>query len=91
MLTRQIAVDYVREGIRVNCICPSEVDTPLQRRFIADSPDPEETRRRLVERIPLGRVALPEEVARVALFLASDDSSYITAIALPVDGGLTTM
>ncbi|MFN8483941.1 MAG: SDR family oxidoreductase [Anaerolineae bacterium] len=91
MLTKQVAVDYARDGIRVNCICPSEVDTPLQRRFIAESPDPEDTRRRLVERIPLGRVAQPEELARVALFLASDDSSYITGVALPVDGGLTAM
>ncbi|MFN8497949.1 MAG: SDR family oxidoreductase [Anaerolineae bacterium] len=91
MLTKQVAVDYARHGIRVNCICPSEVDTPMHRRFIEESPDPEATRRRLMERIPLGRVAQPDELARVALFLASDDSSYITGVALPVDGGLTAL
>ncbi len=91
MLTKQVAVDYARDGIRCNCICPSEVDTPMHRQFIAESPDPEATKRRLMERIPLGRVAHPDELARVALFLASDDSSYITGVALPVDGGLTAL
>ena len=91
MLTKQIAVDYAREGIRVNCICPGEVDTPMHRGFIAESPDPDATKRRLMERIPIGRVAQPEEVARAALFLASDDSAYITGVALPVDGGLTAL
>jgi NAD(P)-dependent dehydrogenase (short-subunit alcohol dehydrogenase family) len=91
MLTKQMAVDYARDNIRVNCICPSEVDTPMHRKFIAESPDPEATRRRLLDRIPLARVAQPEEIATVALFLASDDSSYITGVALPVDGGLTAL
>lgn len=91
MLTKQIAADYARENIRVNCICPSEVNTPLHRRFIEESPDPEATRRALLARIPLGRVAEPEEIAAAALFLASDDSSYITGVALPVDGGLTAL
>ncbi len=91
MLTKQMAVDYARDNIRVNCICPSEVDTPMHRKFIAESPDPEATRRQLLERIPLRRVARPEEIAAVVLFLASDDSSYITGVALPVDGGLTAL
>jgi NAD(P)-dependent dehydrogenase (short-subunit alcohol dehydrogenase family) len=91
MLTKQMAVDYAAHNIRVNCICPSEVDTPMHRQFIAQSADPEETRRRLLARIPLQRVARPEELASVALFLASDDSSYITGVALPVDGGLTAL
>jgi meso-butanediol dehydrogenase/(S,S)-butanediol dehydrogenase/diacetyl reductase len=91
MLTKQVAVDYAGHNIRANCICPSEVDTPMHRKFIAESSDPEATRQRLLERIPLGRVASPEEIARVALFLASDDSSYITGVALPVDGGLTAL
>ncbi len=91
LLTKQVAIDYARDNIRVNCICPSEVDTPMHRKFIEESPDPEATKKRLMERIPLNRVAQPEEIATVALFLASDDSSYITGVALPVDGGLTAL
>jgi NAD(P)-dependent dehydrogenase (short-subunit alcohol dehydrogenase family) len=91
LLTKQIAIDYARDNIRVNCICPSEVDTPMHRQFIAASPDPEATKKRLLERIPLNRVARPEEIAAAALFLASDDSSYVTGVALPVDGGLTAL
>lgn len=89
LLTKQVAIDYARDNIRCNCICPSEVDTPMHRKFITESPDPEATRKRLLERIPLNRVAHPDELASVALFLACDDSSYITGVALPVDGGLT--
>ena len=91
LLTKQIAIDYARDNIRVNCICPSEVDTPMHRQFIAASPDPAATKKRLMDRIPLNRVAQPEEIATVALFLASDDSSYITGVAMPVDGGLTAL
>ena len=91
LLTKQVAIDYARDNIRVNCICPSEVDTPMHRQFIAASPDPAATKKRLMERIPLNRVAQPEEIAMAALFLASADSSYITGIALPVDGGLTAL
>lgn len=91
LLTMQVAIDYAAHNIRVNCICPSEVNTPMHRKFVEESPDPEATRKRLMERIPLNRVAEPEEIAKAALFLASDDSSYITGVALPVDGGLTAM
>lgn len=91
LLTKQVAIDYARDNIRCNCICPSEVDTPMHRKFIAESPDPEATKKRLLERIPLNRVASPDELASVALFLACDDSSYITGVALPVDGGLTAL
>jgi NAD(P)-dependent dehydrogenase (short-subunit alcohol dehydrogenase family) len=91
LLTKQLALDYARDNLRVNCICPSEVDTPMHRKFIAESPDPEATKQRLLERIPLNRVARPEEIAAAALFLASDDSSYVIGVALPVDGGLTAL
>lgn len=91
LLTKQVAIDFARDNIRVNCICPSEVDTPMHRKFIAASPDPEATKKRLLERIPLNRVAQPEEIATTALFLACDDSSYVTGVALPVDGGLTAL
>jgi len=91
MLTRQMAIDYAQRNIRVNCLCPSEVNTEMNRRFIEQSPDPDAELRRVLARIPMDRMAEPEEVAAAALFLASDDSSYITGVALPVDGGLTAM
>jgi NAD(P)-dependent dehydrogenase (short-subunit alcohol dehydrogenase family) len=90
-LTRQMAIDYAANNIRVNGIAPSEVRTPMFLGFINLAPDPEQKMRELVQRIPLGRVAEPEELARAALFLACDDSSYITGVTLPVDGGLTAM
>ena len=91
MLTRQMAIDYAQQNIRVNCLCPSEVNTEMNRRFIEQSPDPQAELRRVLARIPMDRMAEPEEIASAALFLASDDSSYITGVALPVDGGLTAM
>ena len=91
MLTRQIAIDYARQNIRVNCLCPSEVNTEMNRRFIEQSADPRAELRRVLARIPMDRMAETEEVAAAALFLASDDASYITGVALPVDGGLTAM
>jgi len=90
-LTRQMAIDYAPHGIRVNGIAPSEVRTPMFLGFINRAPDPEQKMKELVARIPMGRVAEPEELARAALFLASDDASYITGVILPVDGGLTAM
>jgi NAD(P)-dependent dehydrogenase (short-subunit alcohol dehydrogenase family) len=91
LLTKQMAVDYARDNIRVNCICPSEVDTPMHRQYLIESSNPEATLREMLDRIPMNRVAEPVEIARAALFLASDDASYITGIALPVDGGLTAL
>jgi NAD(P)-dependent dehydrogenase (short-subunit alcohol dehydrogenase family) len=90
-LTRQMAIDYASKGIRVNGIAPSEVRTPMFLGFINQAPNPEEKMKELVARIPMGRVAEPEELARVALFLACDDASYVTGVTLPVDGGLTAM
>ena len=90
-LTRQMAIDYAAHNIRVNSICPSEVRTPMFLGFINRAPDPEKKMQELVARIPLGRVAEPDEIAHAALFLASDESSYVTGVTLPVDGGLTAM
>lgn len=84
-LTREIAVEFARQGIRANALCPGPVETPLLASLLAD---PGRRQRRLVH-IPVGRFARAEEIARAALFLASDDSSYMTGAALIVDGGIT--
>lgn len=77
--TRQMAMNYGPDGIRVNCICPGIIDTPI----LGDR-----DRAEYAKRVPLGYVGKPEEVAKVAVFLASDDASYITGSVLPVDGGV---
>jgi len=83
--TRELAVEYARRGIRANALCPGPIETPLLAELMAD---PERRRRRLVH-IPMGRLGRPEEVARAALFLASDEASFMTGSALVVDGGIT--
>ena len=84
--TRTAALELAASGIRVNAVCPGLVDTPPLRRAFEAFPD----RRPIAEAaIPLGRLAQPEEIARVILFLASDDASYVTGAAVVVDGGLT--
>ena len=85
-LSRELGVQFAREGIRVNALCPGPVNTPLLRELFAK--DPERAARRLVH-IPLGRFAEPEEIAAAVAFLASDDASFITASQFLVDGGLT--
>jgi NAD(P)-dependent dehydrogenase (short-subunit alcohol dehydrogenase family) len=85
-LSRELGVQFAREGIRVNALCPGPVDTPLLRELFAA--DPERAQRRLVH-IPMGRFARAEEIAAAVAFLASDDSSFITASDFLVDGGLT--
>jgi NAD(P)-dependent dehydrogenase (short-subunit alcohol dehydrogenase family) len=84
-LSRELGVQFAREGIRVNALCPGPVNTPLLRELFAA--DPEQAARRLVH-VPMGRFAEPEEIAAVAAFLASDDASFITASSFVVDGGL---
>jgi len=86
-LTRQMAIDFAKEGIRVNAICPSDCDTPLIAALVADDADPEEEKLRLGEAIPMGRIAQPDEVAAVAAFLVSDDAAFVTGAVVPVDGG----
>ncbi len=87
-LTKSLAMDFVKEGIRVNCICPATVDTPSLRQRIADSPDPEAARRAFLARQPMGRMGTSQEIAAMALFLASDDSRYMTGQAIIMDGGM---
>lgn len=88
-LTRSTAVDFAERGIRVNCICPGRVLTPLVQKVIEESADPEETRRALSEDRPLMRMGTPEDIAAAILFLASDESNYVLGSVLSVDGGYT--
>jgi NAD(P)-dependent dehydrogenase (short-subunit alcohol dehydrogenase family) len=88
-LTRALALDYAADNIRVNCVCPGMTDTPLFRSFMAQVPDPDEALRQRLQRVPLGRLVQPAEVAAAVLFLASDQASAITGAMLTVDAGLT--
>jgi NAD(P)-dependent dehydrogenase (short-subunit alcohol dehydrogenase family) len=84
-MTREIAVEYARKGVRCNALCPGPIDTPLLAELLAD---PARRQRRFVH-IPMGRLGQAEELAKAALFLASDESSYMTGASLIVDGGIT--
>jgi NAD(P)-dependent dehydrogenase (short-subunit alcohol dehydrogenase family) len=84
-MTREIAVEFARQGVRANALCPGPIETPLLQELLAD---PDRRLRRLVH-IPMGRFGQAEEIAKAALFLASDESSYMTGAALVVDGGIT--
>jgi len=85
-MTRELGVQFAREGIRVNALCPGPVSTPLLRELFAK--DPERAARRLVH-VPMGRFGEPEEIAAAVAFLASDDSSFMTASSFLVDGGIS--
>jgi NAD(P)-dependent dehydrogenase (short-subunit alcohol dehydrogenase family) len=84
-MTREIAVEFARKGIRANALCPGPIETPLLADLLAD---PARRERRLVH-IPVGRFGQAEEIARAALFLASDESSFVTGATFVVDGGIT--
>src|SRR6185436_11118395 len=85
-LSRELGVEFARQGVRVNALCPGPVDTPLLRELFAK--DPEKAARRLVH-VPMGRFAHAREIANGALFLAGDESSFVTASTFLVDGGLS--
>jgi NAD(P)-dependent dehydrogenase (short-subunit alcohol dehydrogenase family) len=85
-LSRELGVEFARKGVRVNALCPGPVDTPLLQELYAS--DPEKAARRLVH-VPIGRFARAEEIANGALFLASEESSFVTASTFLVDGGLS--
>jgi NAD(P)-dependent dehydrogenase (short-subunit alcohol dehydrogenase family) len=85
-MSRELGVEFARRGVRVNALCPGPVDTPLLRELFAK--DPERAARRLIH-VPMGRFARAEEIANAALFLASDESSFVTASAFLVDGGIS--
>ena len=90
-LTKAIAADYVARGIRCSALCPGTTETPsLSERVIAMTTadrDVEEVRKAFIARQPMGRLGRPEEIAQAALYLASDDSSFVTGQALIIDGG----
>ena len=85
-MSRELGVEFARQGVRVNALCPGPVNTPLLEELFAS--DPEKAQRRLVH-IPMGRFGQPREIARAALFLASNDSTFVTATTFMVDGGIS--
>jgi len=88
LLTRNMAMDYGRKGIRVNAVCPGFIETPMLESVLGD-PAMAKYRERIREAHQLGRLGKPDEIAQAALFLASDEASFVTGVALPVDGGFT--
>jgi NAD(P)-dependent dehydrogenase (short-subunit alcohol dehydrogenase family) len=89
-MTMSIAVDYMKRGIRCNCICPARIHTPFVDGFVAANyPGREqEQMRKLADYQPLGRMGSPEEVAAMALYLCSDEAAFVTGQAFPIDGGV---
>jgi NAD(P)-dependent dehydrogenase (short-subunit alcohol dehydrogenase family) len=87
--TRAVAIQYAGTGIRCNAICPGTVDSPWVQRLLEQSDDPEQRRAELVARQPMGRLGQPAEIARAAVYLASDDAAFVTGSELVLDGGLT--
>ena len=90
MLTKCLALDGAKDGVRANCVCPGFTDTPLLQGFIAAQDDPEATRQAAVSLHPLGRLASALDMAEAYVYLSSDEASFVTGISVPVDGGLTT-
>jgi len=91
LLTKSMAIDHGHDNIRVNAICPSFVETELTAAVLDKAPDPAAVRRERTAAHPLGRLGQPEDIAGLAVYLASDESSWVTGAALPVDGGYLAM
>jgi NAD(P)-dependent dehydrogenase (short-subunit alcohol dehydrogenase family) len=91
LMTKAMALDHAHEQIRVNAICPGIVDTELVAQFINNAPDPEAARKQRIALHPLGRFGQPEDIAHAAVYLASDESSWVTGTAIPVDGGYSAV
>ena len=89
MLSRCLAKDGAPLGIRVNSVCPGYIDTPIMDRMLAEQPDPEAMRREILNRQPLGRLGTAEDIAQGVLFLSSREASFISGIALTIDGAVT--
>ena len=89
-LTKSVAKDYIKQGIRCNAICPGTVESPsLQERIKAQGGNLEEVRAAFIARQPIGRIGTPEEIAAIAVYLASDESAYTTGVAFSIDGGMS--
>ena len=89
-LTRQMAAEYASRGIRVNCIAPGSIETPMNMRVLERSPEPEKLRAGWVKMHPIGRIGQPIDIAYGALYLVSDESSFVTGHCLVIDGGMTS-
>lgn len=87
LLTKCMAVDHAADKVRVNCICPGFIETDLTAAVLSQAPDPDAVRRERTAVHPIGRLGTPEDVAGMAVYLASDESAWVTGAALPVDGG----
>jgi NAD(P)-dependent dehydrogenase (short-subunit alcohol dehydrogenase family) len=87
LLTKCMAIDHAADKIRVNCICPSFVETDLTAAILRDAPDPQAVRRERIAVHPIGRLGQPEDMAGLAVYLASDESAWVTGAVFPVDGG----
>lgn len=88
-LTKQVAVQYAGTGVRCNCVCPGTIDSPWVAGLLAQAEDPAQRRAELIARQPVGRMGTPTEVAKAALYLASDDADFVTGSAFVIDGGIT--
>ena len=89
LLTKAMALDHAHDNIRVNCICPAIVETKLVKGLFPDTDDGQKLKQARIGTLPLGRFGQPQDVAELAVFLASDESSWLTGTAIPLDGGLT--
>ena len=89
LFTKALALESAPHGVRVNCVCPGDIETPMLERQVAEAADPQIFRRQMAEIYPQGRIGTAEEVASVILFLASDAAAFVTGAAWSVDGGLT--
>jgi NAD(P)-dependent dehydrogenase (short-subunit alcohol dehydrogenase family) len=88
-LTRAMALDHAADKIRVNCICPSIIETELGAQVMSQNPDARAEREKRIAEIPMGRIGTPEDVAMMAVYLASDEASWTTGASFPLDGGLS--
>jgi NAD(P)-dependent dehydrogenase (short-subunit alcohol dehydrogenase family) len=86
-ITKSIAIDHAHQGVRANCICPARVETPFVKARLAEYPDPEKAYEEMCSTQPVGRMGRPEEIAAAALYLASDEATFVTGEALVIDGG----
>jgi NAD(P)-dependent dehydrogenase (short-subunit alcohol dehydrogenase family) len=88
-LTKAMALDHAKAGVRINCICPARVETPFVKARIAEYPDPEKAYRDMSDSQPIGRMATPDEIAAAALYFAQDESAFVTGTAFVIDGAFS--